>query len=144
MALVAPTMGATQYSSFWNLLPGGLSAPNYSPRYFRSNNERVAAQKIAGSHGFRKWRGVMRALNGVAAGGSTADTPKRTTAVVAYNDPQHEGGLRTMQTVTNTLVTTAGMQTAINNLFYDNLFTKHPSTYPADLSGNGGGGKAGR
>jgi hypothetical protein len=140
MALVAPTQ-PTGFSGFWQYhAPAGQTAP-YNFRFFRSSEEFLAAVQM-GKRGFRKYRAVARALNGVVAGATTTDSYKRVQSAQAMFDSQYLGGLRTLQTVSNAVTTTAAMATAINARFYDQEFT--PQTYPRDLSGNGGGSKVGR
>ena len=54
------------------------------------------------------------------------------------------GGLRTMETyVANSGVSTVAQETYIENLIVDARYNQNPSSYPADLSGAGGGGKLG-
>ena len=139
MALTLPT--STGYSGFWNNTgPSGVSgAGPYAPKYGRANEEYRAAIMI-NKRGNRKWRAIMRALNGVVPGSSAVDTYVRVLAV--QGDSQFQGGKRTMQTVTNTTTTTAAHVTAINARLYDQMNVTQP--YPVDLSGNGGGGKRGR
>jgi hypothetical protein len=140
MALVAPTQ-PTGFSGFWQYhAPAGQTAP-YNFRFFRSSEEFLAAVQM-GKRGFRKYRAVARALNGVVAGATTTDSYKRVQSAQAMFDSQYLGGLRTLQTVSNAVTTTAAMATAINARLYDQEFTAQ--TYPRDLSGNGGGSKVGR
>lgn len=140
MALVAPAQ-PTGFSGFWQYHAPAGQAGQYNFRFYRSSEEYRSAVQM-GKRGFRKYRAQMRALNGVAPGASAVDTFKRVTAQQAMNDPQSNGGLRTIGTVTNTTTTTAAMVTSINSRMFDQTF--NTQTYPRELSGNGGGGKVGR
>lgn len=140
MALVAPTQ-PTGFSGFWQYhAPAGQTGP-YNFRFFRSSEEYRAAI-LLGKRGYRKYRAVARALNGVAAGATTTDSYGRLQSVQAMNDGQYLGGKRTIQTVSNAVTTTTGMRDALNTRLYDQTFVAQ--TYVRDLSGNGGGGKLGR
>ena len=141
MALAAPTQ-PTGFSGFWQYMAPAGQAAQYNFRFYRSSEEFRSAIQM-GKRGFRKYRAQMRALNGVAPGASAVDTFKRVTAGQAFNDAQSLGGTRAVGTVSNTTTTTAGMVTAINARMFDQTFVAFTS-YPRDLSGNGGGGKVGR
>lgn len=139
MAFTIPTV--TGFSGFWQYhAPAGQTA-QYQPRFARSAEEYRAAVQF-GKRGFRKYRAVMRALNGVAPGATTTDNFRRVTGVQAFNDPQSNGGLRPSAVVSNAVTTTTAMRDAINARVYDQTFVAQ--TYPRELSGNGGGGKVGR
>ena len=142
MALAVPTMGSS-YSGFWNNTgPSGTSgAGPYSERFARSNQEFKIAQ-FMGKRGFRKYRAVARLLTGATAGGTTTDSYKRLQSAQAMYDAQYNGGLRTLQTVSNAVTTTAAHVTYLQSRLYD--MATGSQTYPVDLSGNGGGGKRGR
>lgn len=141
MALVAPAQ-PTGFSGFWQYhAPAGQTAP-YNFRFFRSSEEFLAATSLD-KRGYRKYRAQIRALIGVAPGATSVDSYKRVQAVQAMNDPQYLGGLRTLQTINNGVVTTAGMVTAVNARVLDQNFNA-TQPYPRDASGNGGGGKGGR
>lgn len=90
-------------------------------------------------------RGVLRelllTLNGVAAGQTALDTHKRV-AWVPDREGVTGGGLVTIQTFTGiNRATVAGDVTDIARFL---ALTSRPTTYIADRSGNGGGGKLGR
>ena len=141
MALATPTQ-PTGFSGFWQYYAPAGQAGQYNFRFARSSEEYRSAIQM-GKRGFRKYRAQLRALNGVAPGASTTDSYSRVTAAQAFNDAQSGGGKRTIGSVSNATTTTAGMVTAINARIYDQTFVAFTS-YPRDLSGNGGGGKVGR
>lgn len=141
MALATPVQ-PTGFSGFWQYMAPAGQAAQYNFRFARSSEEYRSAIQF-GKRGFRKYRAQLRALNGVAPGASAVDTFGRITAVQGFNDAQSGGGKRTIGTVTNTTTTTAGMVTAANARIFDQTFVPFTS-YPRDLSGNGGGGKVGR
>lgn len=130
MPLETPTV--TGYSEFW----GGANA--YAPARARSSVERRGIQLIA------RVRGVRALLDAYVNSGATpavSDSYKRVKAVQDTAGADL-GGVRTIETVT-VVSTTADADNATD---MDNLLDRYfdpPLTYPVDLSGNGGGGKAG-
>lgn len=132
MSLPGPVT-VTGWSNFW-----GSVANSYAMLYGRSSTQRNMSYPLAGI-GPAAFRAIMKALNGAAAGGTAAST---------YARVQHSanpGGLRTIETITliNRATTTADRD-LINTLVIDSIPAELPSTtYPVDLSGNGGGGKSG-
>lgn len=98
------------------------------------NDDRLAKLLRRGSHG-RVLRALWRALTGAAAGGTATQTRARVQATQGGN----LNGLIPIETVNMVnRATTSADQTAITALL-DRV--DYPSTYVADLSGNGGGGK---
>lgn len=83
---------------------------------------------------------LLIALTGAASGGTATETYVRVQAVQALNSITTNGGVVPMETVTQiNRATTAG---DITNL--KAMFARSPvATFPADVSGNSGGGKAG-
>lgn len=79
-------------------------------------------------------RRVLTTLLGAAAGGTATQTKKQVQHVTGS-----PGGPVPVETV-NLInrVTTAADVTAFNALLFRNVY---PASYPADVSGNGGGGK---
>lgn len=138
MSLVPP-VAPTGYSGFWTIYSGSSSPYNF--RFARSGHELNLGRELA-TRGFRKYRAVMRALNGAAPGAVTTDSYRRVTAVQAGANPQMLGGSRAIELVSNATTTTVAMQTAINTNIYDSITRVNP--YPVDRSGNGGGGRVGR
>lgn len=129
MPLELPTV--TGYSSFW----GGSNV--YAPLSIRSNVARRGMQLVARD---RPLRAALDALINAGATPSFSETYKR---VQAEQDVgQALSGSRTIETVTLVSDTiAAGNVTDLDDLVdYNN---EAPLTYPADLSGNGGGGKNG-
>lgn len=140
---------ATGYSGFFDpafARPGTGAEADYNamPRYGRGPIERAIARNLAKA-GFRGMRRVMRVLNGAAAGSAANETYTRVgTADQAGPTSAGPGGLRTMEVFTaNSGNTTNAQRDYINNQMIDPLFNMSPSSYPVDLSGNGGGGRAG-
>lgn len=132
------------YSGLWN----GLYGVNYTALGTNNtkefnNSEKVRLTKlIARSRGGRIMTAVMRALNGVAPGGTATSTARQIVNDSNPANPIGNGGKRVVATKTDiNRTTTAGDQTLINSIF-DKTFA--PSPYPVDKSRNGGGNKAGR
>jgi hypothetical protein len=135
----------TGYSAFFDptlARPGNGAEVNYNAmtRYGRESVERLASFALSRS-GFRGMRRAMRVLNGAAPGAAAGETYTRVTATAPF---EPVGGLRQMEVVVaNSGNTTAAQRDYLNNFLIDMLFNQSPAVYPPDLSGNGGGGKAG-
>jgi hypothetical protein len=147
MSFGAP--GVTGYSAFFDptlARPGNGAEVNYNAmaRYGRARTEMCISQLLA-KGGFRGMRRVIRVLTGAAPGSAAAESYTRVgTAEQASITGIGPGGLRSMETVAaNSGNTTAAQETYIENLILDARFNQNPSSYPADLSGVGGGGKLG-
>lgn len=130
------------YSGLWN----GIYGINYSAlasngNTFEQNNRlRTNLTKLVSrDRGTRKLMSLLRALNGVAPGGTATATFKTDEAVVANGNPLSNGGKRNIVTKTDVnRVTTAADVTLINGI-WDKTFAPNP--YPVDKSRNGGGNK---
>jgi hypothetical protein len=95
--------------------------------------------RITRRTGFRKMQELMLTLNGAAAGSSASKTHARVGHTVDPGNATVNGGVRTIETVTDvSRVTTSADKTEIDG-FINETFA--PATYPADVSGNGGGGR---
>ena len=147
MSFGAPVV--TGYSPFFdpNLARPGNGAEldyNTMPRYGRSNTE-MAVSRFLAKTGFRGMRRAMRVLNGVVPGTDATETFTRVgTAGQGSAVSVGPGGAAPMEVATaNAGVTTVAQQNYINNLMIDARFAQNPTSYPVDLSGNGGGGKRG-
>ncbi len=137
------------YSAFFDpalARPGNGAEISYNamPRFGRSSGE-VSIARLLAKGGFRATRRVMRALNGAAPGGAASETYARvSTADQTGPTSIGPGGVRAIETATlNSGVTTAAQETYIDNLVIDPIYNQAPTSYPVDLSGNGGGGKVG-
>lgn len=139
MTVTVPTV--TGWSNFW-----GESANAYAMLFSRSSQERNASLALHKS-GFRAYRRLMLTLNGTAVGSTATDTYARVTAPVGLTETALFGGLRTIETVTSvSRATVTADKTMIDTRIINGLFSQAPTIpggYPSDLSGNGGGGKAG-
>ena len=136
MPLVTPT--ATGWSTFWGTTPGSYQLQGSNPvdNIFREN-KRIA------SSGRRELRRII--LTMLTATGAVGTTATESFAQVdgpdALTNSAALGGLRTINTVTTTnRVTTTADQTKLLTAF-NNGYLAAPTSYPTDLSGNGGGGK---
>ena len=96
---------------------------------------------------FRSLRALLRTLDGNAVGGGGNVTNNKTRVQAqAILGTYAQGGLVTIETVPALGATTAGRvtatadQTQLNGMIDEIVY---PSSYPADASGNGGGGKLG-
>lgn len=136
MSFQIPTV--TGWSSFY-----GDAANAYTPLYARSTGER-AISKVLARQSNRAMRATIRSLTGVAPGSSKANTQARVSAPAGLTDAQMLGGLRVVDIVNiQTGNSTAADVTYINALINDSVYNQAPASYPADTSGNGGGGKLG-
>ena len=105
--------------------------------------------------GFRGYRRLLRTLVGAAAGNSAAENTTRMKAAIAADvtTTGQGGGLITMETVSLVPSSAGGSAPATRNTtatdvtyftaLIDRLSALAPASYPADLSGNAGGGKLG-
>ena len=146
MSFGAPTV--TGYSPFYSSTAGIAGSGNEASynavsRTARSSTEMEVSRALA-RPGFRGMRRVMLVLTGAAAGSAASETHKRVAAPTPFN-LSTGGGLRSIETVTdNTGNTTSAQETYIENRILNARYAANPSSYPVDLSANGGGGKLGR
>lgn len=136
MAFALPTV--TGWSNFYGETPNA-----YAMLYGRSTMERRLSLELARQSN-RAARATIRALTGVAPGSSKANTQARVSAPAGLTQNDQLGGLRVVDVVNiQTGNSTAADVTYINALINDSVYNQAPSSYPADASGNGGGGKLG-
>ncbi len=148
MATTVPVV--TGYSPFYSVFSSNLSGGEASynavtSRVGRASHEYNIALQMS-RPGFRNVRRTIRSLLGAVAGGADAESYARVAAQTPFA-PETAGGLRTIETfASQTGVTVAADVTYINAQIVDRLFNLSPTlaNYPADASGNGGGGKGGR
>ena len=130
--------GNVPFTGYTNTLGNGDANVGATAGYVYNNgigqfDDKLA--KILQSSGQSKVvRALWRAMTGAAVGSNATATTKR-----VVNNPDSLGGVVPIETVTHiNRNTTAADRTAFLALL-DRVV--YPSTYPADLSGNGGGGK---
>lgn len=125
---------ATGFSGLFDTIqPTGLTLLD------TQNIERRIA-RIFRNEGAREVSEIMQTLNGAAVGQTAAASYSRVDHTVDPGNSVVNGGARTIESVTViNRVTTAADQTRVNDILTEN---RAPDTYPVDLSGNGGGGKA--
>lgn len=131
------------YSGLWN----GVNAENYSLQVARSPLFRRVSQALR-----RRSLTVLRealdtVVDGSSINGAAAVTFKRAAEQGTPGSSPANGGARTIETVTQILAaTTVGVGTLtapnVSAAQIDGLvdYDTQPATYPADASGNGGGG----
>lgn len=122
---------------------GNGAEVNYNAvsRYGRDSAERRIGMTLSRG-GRRALRAAMRALNGVAPGGSAAASHQRVRATpdVDQGPGLAPGGVRPTELFADaTGVSTAAQVTYINAEIMDEMVNQHIAV--TDLSGNGGGGK---
>lgn len=131
MPLVAPTV--TGYSEFW----GGSDV--YAPLGVRSTAERRGFQIINRN---RPLRAALDAYVNAATTPAISATYKRVEAV--QDDGGSDlGGARPIETVTAVSDTGDATIAAALDKLLDEFNDDAIASYPADASGNGGGGKSG-
>ncbi len=143
MSISIPTV--TGYGGMWETTggPNAANAAPYSMLFARSAQENRIALKV-NTRGFRAVRRVLRTLVASNLGATATDTYVRVTAPNGLTDNDDLGGLRAVETVTTVdRATVAGDRTYLIAKILDRHFIANPSSWPADLSGNGGGGKLG-
>lgn len=116
-------------SSFWTENGGSYSLlVNKMP-------SRARIQRVIGTEGARRFRELFDTLIGANTGGTALATYRR---IAGETSAQIGGGVRTIDTVTViNRASTAADVTALKE-FTVNV-ARRPTTYPRDLSGNGGG-----
>jgi hypothetical protein len=133
--------GSVPFTGWTNVLGGsgpGPSVPAASGSVMfngiTQGDDRIAKMIRQGEAG-TIIKALWLALTGTAAGGNATATQKR---IAGYNGDFYNS-LRPIEVVTYVnRATTAADVTALAALLNRNVF---PTTYAADLSGNGGGGK---
>jgi len=130
------------YSGLWNNVYGvNYTALASNGNTFEQNNRlrTTLSRLLTRDRGTRKLMAIMRALNGVAAGGTATVNHRNVREESVRGDALSNGGRRVIETdVDVNRVTTAADQTLINGIF-DRVFA--PTSYPVDRSRNGGGNK---
>lgn len=97
--------------------------------------------RVLRTGGARVVRRVLYTLLGAAPGAAASETRTRIKAVQGLTDPQNCGGVVPIETASLiSRVTSAADLTAVQAIFNR---VSAPASYPADLGGNGGGGKGG-
>lgn len=124
-------MAITGWSGLWNGLVSGVSGAAPNTGYAFNNS--------AGAIKTRKLAKALRTRAGVVAGGTEltmdGETYKRSVAPTdAQTNVTALGGARSIETITPTALSAADFKAAL-------VVDSQPSSYPTDLSGNGGGGK---
>jgi len=138
MTAYGPNSGNIAFTGWTNTLQRDPNLPHSELGYVKFNGMTQADGKLSALIRKRSNRALqryLRTLVGATSGGVATETYKRVAA-----DLIDVGGLRTVETVTQLSDTTnAADVTNVKAAFTRTVF---PSTYPADDSGNGGGGKA--
>lgn len=124
------------FTGLWNNVYG---AP-YALTNSRSKLERDIALAFE-KPGAQALSAIAIALNGAAAGGTAARTRTRVLGIRTTSG-YDLGGRREIETVTDINRATTAADEAGLDAIYNGVFAL--TSYPADLSGNGGGGKVGR
>lgn len=125
------------YSGLWDKQGWG----SYALTGSRSRLKRMIA-RVNETHAGRATQAIMTALNGTAAGGTASASYKRVGHASTPLAVAALGGVRTIDTVTViNRVTTAADESDVDLIINDKFA---PSSYPADRSGRGVGGMAGK
>lgn len=99
----------------------------------------IASEMFTGNN--RVIRRLINVLTGAVAGTTATETRSRIVAVQAMNDALAYGGLQTPETIN--LINRASTAADVTNLKALVNRSPVPSFYAADVSGNGGGSRAG-
>lgn len=132
------------YSGLWN----GEYGENYSAlgsnnTAEQNNTLRTHLTKLVSrGRGNRKLMALMRALNGTAAGGTATVSHVQRTATPDLGAAYSGGGAVAIASVSDVNRVTTAADEALIDAVYDKVF--HPTSYPVDASGNGGGSKVGK
>lgn len=118
----------------------GFWADNYTPKVNRSPKRRQL-RRLVQPLGSQKDAEKFETLSGAAVGGATSRTVKQVKHEHAVGQPAAAPANVTIETRTIESGTTAAAdETALDTIFSANSMHR-PSSYAADLSGNGGGSK---
>jgi len=131
----------TGYNGALTQLSGGGNGLSGSVISGRSNAMPQIARKLKGI-GSLRLRVILRALAGGGSGQAISNGAY--TRRVATNDSAAQGGAVLMESVTlggASGNTAAGDITEVNSYIFNEAFALATTSYPADKSGNGGGGK---
>lgn len=115
----------------------GFWADSYTPKVNRSPKRRHL-RRLMQPLGSQADAEKFEELSGAAVGGAISRTTKRIAHNQAPGAPAATGAVETRTHATG--VTAAADETALDTIFSANSMHR-PSTYAADLSGNGGGSK---
>lgn len=120
------------YSPFWG---DSLTINNSYSLLSGKMPTRTRIKRVVNRDGFRAFTELFDTLIGAAAGGAALATHKRIAAATPFTGGG--GSNRTIETVTDiNRVSTAADITALKEMVF--AVSARPSTYPRDLSGNGG------
>lgn len=151
MSVTVPTMSG--YAGFWETTGDFLPYATLSRTFqgWRSKLEWQIAQ-LMGKQQYREQRALFTALIGAAAGGTATSTYKRVKSPLATSQATPDvtgvaalGGAIDIETVTViSRATTAADISYLKNIMDGTMYPGPSSiTFQNDLSGNGGGSKAG-
>ena len=127
------------YSGLWN----GVYGTPYSIQVNRASEIRQIGRVMKRRSTVRMRKVVDTVVAGSSINGGAATTYKRASSTVDPGNAIVNGGLRTIDTVTQiaaSQLTLAADATKVDAMV---LFRNKPASYPTDRSGNGGGGKSG-
>jgi hypothetical protein len=120
------------YSPFWG---DGLTINNSYSLLLNKMPRRNSIKRVVNRDGFRILTELFDTLIGAAAGGTALATHKRISALPGVG--AYDNGIRAVETVTDiNRASTAADITALKEMVF--AVSARPSTYPRDLSGNGG------
>ena len=125
--------------SYSGLFDGHYGTPHTLLADNPGNLEVRLSKIVANTEGSRRDKELLLTLIGASAGSTAAASYTRAQAPVGLTDGAALGGLRTIETVSvlNRATTSDDVTRLKANV--DRKFA--PTSYPADASGNGGGGK---
>lgn len=134
------TVGRTPFTGYTNTLGSGDAVTPATSGYVWFNGITQGDGQLAAlfrnNGGQKKLTALLLDLLGVVSGSTASYTYKQ---VAGQTGDNNLGGVRPIETITViNRASTAADITAITALINRQVY---PSSYPADLSGNGGGGK---
>lgn len=130
------------YSGLWNGVYGvNYSALTSNGNTFEQNGRlrNTITKLISKDRGARKLMALMRALNGVAPGGTATSSFKAIKEESIRGDALSNGGKRIIETKNDVNRATAAADVTSINAMIDTIY--YPNPYPVDRSKNGGGNK---
>lgn len=124
------------YSPFWG---DGLTINNSYSLLSGKMPRRDRIKRVVNRDGFRTFTELFDTLIGAAVGGTALATHKRIAALPGASSGSGlpDSGVRVVETITDiNRATTNADITALKEMVFG--VSSRPSTYPRDLSGNGG------
>lgn len=132
---ISATPGTVPFTGYTPTLgngPANQDATSGAVQFNGITQNDYAMMNWFGTQANRRFLALLKSITGVAPGATSTDTYRRVTN-------GHLGGAVATEVVTTVNRTTTAADVTAFTALWNRVV--NPTTYPADLSGNGGGGK---